>query len=186
MSHNHQMMVICPAGVSAGQMLQVQTPDGDDIEFPVPPGIQPGQSFPIQYMDGRQSEGRLRMGSGDIDEDPQEASRLLPQTSMQDDAIHATVSERVFQQSSTPRKKSGFALAEPRFAGLRAKEETISFTFDNLGLSVKTPDGGDLKVLKGVTGKIEARQLVAVMGPSGAGKTTFMVRVEVLFLHRCD
>ena len=55
------------------------------------------------------------------------------------------------------------------------KTESISFRFNDLGLVVKGSDGQPLKVLQGVTGKIDACELVAVMGPSGAGKTTFMV-----------
>ena len=61
------------------------------------------------------------------------------------------------------------------FKGLKRQKESISFRFEDLGLVVKAHDGGDLKVLKGVTGEIKSAELTAVMGPSGAGKTTFMV-----------
>ncbi|KAJ3109992.1 hypothetical protein HDU96_006992 [Phlyctochytrium bullatum] len=46
----------------------------------------------------------------------------------------------------------------------------IDFTFENLSLAL--PDGK--MILKGVTGAIRSRKLTAIMGPSGAGKTTFM------------
>lgn len=46
----------------------------------------------------------------------------------------------------------------------------MDFEFENLGY--KLPDGKI--ILKGVTGKIQSKRLTAVMGPSGAGKTTFL------------
>ncbi|KAI8592950.1 hypothetical protein BDZ88DRAFT_406657 [Geranomyces variabilis] len=42
--------------------------------------------------------------------------------------------------------------------------------FDNLGLTL--PDG--VEIMKGVSGTLKAGRLCAVMGPSGAGKTTFV------------
>jgi hypothetical protein len=50
-----------------------------------------------------------------------------------------------------------------KYKGLRPKADTMSFSFENLGLKVKAR-GKELQVLKGVTGKIDAKQLVAVMG----------------------
>jgi hypothetical protein len=169
------MMVVCPPGVRAGQLLEVATPHGDELQFPVPDGIQPGQSFPIQYMDGRQSEAVLQMPEGGIPENNPMDDSDIPVTTMlkpqrSSDPIHATVS-----QAPSKRKMSGYVEEKPKYAGLRKKPETVSFAFENLGLSVRSHDGKPLKVLKGVTGEIKARQLVAVMGPSGAGKTTFMV-----------
>ena len=60
-----------------------------------------------------------------------------------------------------------------KFAGFDPKKETMSFEFTNLGLVVNTANGSK-KVLDGVSGEIRHSTLVAVMGPSGAGKTTFM------------
>jgi len=56
------------------------------------------------------------------------------------------------------------------FRGLRQKEETISLAFNDLGLDLKNGNC----VLQGVTGQFAAGKMVAIMGPSGAGKTTFM------------
>jgi ABC-type multidrug transport system ATPase subunit len=53
------------------------------------------------------------------------------------------------------------------------ERERVCFEFENLGLQVPTRNGPKT-VLKGVSGKINSGQLVAVMGPSGCGKTTFM------------
>jgi ABC-type multidrug transport system ATPase subunit len=50
----------------------------------------------------------------------------------------------------------------------------MSFSFKNLGLTVKDYSGVDQQILEGVTGQIEACQLVGIMGSSGSGKTTFM------------
>ncbi|KAI8612755.1 hypothetical protein BC830DRAFT_1220204 [Chytriomyces sp. MP71] len=47
---------------------------------------------------------------------------------------------------------------------------SMNYEFDNLGL--RLPD--DKEILKGVSGTIQAGRMTAIMGPSGAGKTTFM------------
>jgi ABC-type multidrug transport system ATPase subunit len=47
----------------------------------------------------------------------------------------------------------------------------VDITFKELGLKIK---GTEKKVLDGVTGTIRSGRVTAVMGPSGAGKTTFM------------
>jgi ABC-type multidrug transport system ATPase subunit len=48
---------------------------------------------------------------------------------------------------------------------------TIDFEFKELGLELKE---NKKKVLAGVTGQILHGRVTAVMGPSGAGKTTFL------------
>jgi ABC-type multidrug transport system ATPase subunit len=50
------------------------------------------------------------------------------------------------------------------------REETMEFTFTEMGLQLH---GGKI-ALQGVSGAIKSHTLAAVMGPSGAGKTTFM------------
>jgi len=57
-----------------------------------------------------------------------------------------------------------------RFRGLQQHSETITIDFEDLGLELKNGKS----VLDGVTGKFAAGKMCAVMGPSGAGKTTFM------------
>mmetsp|Transcript_106188 Transcript_106188/g.307302 ORF Transcript_106188/g.307302 Transcript_106188/m.307302 type:complete len:1356 (-) Transcript_106188:519-4586(-) len=47
----------------------------------------------------------------------------------------------------------------------------VDFEFEELGLKLK---GSGFPVLKGVTGALPAGAVTAVMGPSGAGKTTFL------------
>ncbi|KAJ3329639.1 hypothetical protein HDU76_007506 [Blyttiomyces sp. JEL0837] len=46
----------------------------------------------------------------------------------------------------------------------------MNFKFEGLSLTLK----GGKKVLEGVTGEIKAKRMTAILGPSGAGKTTFM------------
>lgn len=46
----------------------------------------------------------------------------------------------------------------------------IDFEFEDLGLSLP----GKKKILQGVTGSIKHGQVTAILGPSGAGKTTFI------------
>ncbi|KAJ3115525.1 hypothetical protein HDU96_000472 [Phlyctochytrium bullatum] len=50
------------------------------------------------------------------------------------------------------------------------RELRMNFKFDDLSLTLKNGK----KVLEGVTGEIKSKRMTAVMGPSGAGKTTFM------------
>ena len=73
------------------------------------------------------------------------------------------------------------------------KQFTVDFVFNEMGLTLNAPlahkmqhllcsltgkkaDAGESmqEVLSGVTGKLTAGQVTAIMGPSGAGKTTFM------------
>jgi ABC-type multidrug transport system ATPase subunit len=54
---------------------------------------------------------------------------------------------------------------------MRSTQNAVTLEFEELGLTLKT-DGRSL--LKGVTGKFQAGHMAAIMGPSGAGKTTFM------------
>ncbi|KAJ3268377.1 hypothetical protein HK104_005388, partial [Borealophlyctis nickersoniae] len=55
--------------------------------------------------------------------------------------------------------------------GLGGEDLQINFKFEALGLELKKQKK---TVLQGVTGEIRAGRLTAIMGPSGAGKTTFM------------
>jgi hypothetical protein len=72
--------------------------------------------------------------------------------------------------ASTPRmKKRGSVIVENQ---IKKKEFTINIQFENLGLELKSVPGK--KVLNGVTGELHAGRVTAVMGPSGAGKTTFL------------
>jgi len=57
-----------------------------------------------------------------------------------------------------------------QFRGMRPAGSSVSIRFQELGLRLK--DGRS--VLEGVTGEVQRSHLVAIMGPSGAGKTTFM------------
>lgn len=57
------------------------------------------------------------------------------------------------------------------FGGLGAKAFTMDFTFRDLGLELKQ---SKKKVVAGVSGRILHGRLTAIMGPSGAGKTSFL------------
>jgi ABC-type multidrug transport system ATPase subunit len=162
MSHTHTVEVMCPPGAQPGALLKILTLSGMEIQFQVPQGTSPGQTFPVQYM-----------GAAPVNQYPSSQSSQYSQEPEQPPAT-ATVMDPVDQRSQREMRESGLLEDETQFQGLGHKAETISFSFKNLGLVVKSHDGGSLKVLKGVTGNIQARQLVAVMGPSGAGKTTFM------------
>ena len=55
----------------------------------------------------------------------------------------------------------------------RKKDFSIDFAFEDLGLEI-AKGREKVKVLEGVTGEIKHGRVTAVMGPSGAGKTTFL------------
>jgi ABC-type nitrate/sulfonate/bicarbonate transport system ATPase subunit len=63
------------------------------------------------------------------------------------------------------------SVAEHTPAPLARKNFTIDFTFNKLGLELKS---SKVRVLNDVTGSIRHGRITAVMGPSGAGKTTFL------------
>ena len=41
--------VVCPEGVAAGDWLAVDAPDGSEVEVTVPPGVQPGETFEVEF-----------------------------------------------------------------------------------------------------------------------------------------
>ena len=47
------------------------------------------------------------------------------------------------------------------------------FTFRNVKLTVKVK-GGEMQILKGVSGEARSGEVLAIMGPSGAGKTQLL------------
>jgi ABC-type multidrug transport system ATPase subunit len=63
-----------------------------------------------------------------------------------------------------------FNVEKYQFRGMEVKSATIDVAFENLSLEL--PSGA--RVLKGVTGSFKGGRMCAIMGPSGAGKTTFM------------
>lgn len=71
--------------------------------------------------------------------------------------------ESTLSTSATRTLIEGFHLS-------RGDQPLLDFDFSELGLTIP----GGKKVLQGVTGAIRHGQVTAVMGPSGAGKTTFL------------
>jgi len=63
-----------------------------------------------------------------------------------------------------------FKVQKYQFRGMQAKAGTADIAFDDLSLELAS----GRRVLDGVTGHFVAGRLCAIMGPSGAGKTTFM------------
>jgi ABC-type multidrug transport system ATPase subunit/uncharacterized membrane protein HdeD (DUF308 family) len=57
-----------------------------------------------------------------------------------------------------------------QFRGLTRKSASITLGFDNVGLEIP----GHGKVLDSVSGEFRAGRMTIILGPSGAGKTTFM------------
>lgn len=57
-----------------------------------------------------------------------------------------------------------------QFRGLSRKSSSITLGFKDLGLEIP----GHGKVLSGVSGEFKAGRMTIILGPSGAGKTTFM------------
>ncbi|XP_048580933.1 putative white-brown complex homolog protein 30 [Nematostella vectensis] len=74
---------------------------------------------------------------------------------------------------------SGLRMVAERAADVKTRAEkivpknyTVDITFKDLNLKLNS--GTKKTVLMGVTGKIKSGEVTAVMGPSGAGKTTFL------------
>jgi ABC-type multidrug transport system ATPase subunit len=65
---------------------------------------------------------------------------------------------------------SGRTVAKYCFQGLEAPAQQISIGFQDVGLELQNGQ----KILQGVTGTFEASRISAIMGPSGAGKTSFL------------
>jgi len=63
-----------------------------------------------------------------------------------------------------------FKVQKYQFRGMQAKAGTADIAFEDLSLQL----GSGKMVLEGVSGEFGAGRLCAIMGPSGAGKTTFM------------
>eukprot|EP00930_Biecheleria_cincta_P025142 TRINITY_DN17937_c0_g1_i1.p1 TRINITY_DN17937_c0_g1~~TRINITY_DN17937_c0_g1_i1.p1 ORF type:complete len:695 (+),score=124.75 TRINITY_DN17937_c0_g1_i1:64-2148(+) len=63
-----------------------------------------------------------------------------------------------------------FMASRYQFRGMRPKTAKVSIQFENLSLQL--PSG--VTVLEGVSGQFKSGRMCAIMGPSGAGKTTFM------------
>ncbi|KAJ3312242.1 hypothetical protein HDV04_003285 [Boothiomyces sp. JEL0838] len=62
------------------------------------------------------------------------------------------------------------SLVQAFHKGLNGREIAMDFKFENMGLTL--PSGKT--ILQGVSGSIKSSRMTAIMGPSGAGKTTFM------------
>jgi len=63
------------------------------------------------------------------------------------------------------------AVQEYRFRGMQPNTASIDIAFKDLNVSLKSDNRC---ILEGVTGEFRAGRMAAIMGPSGAGKTTFM------------
>ncbi|KAJ3074358.1 hypothetical protein HDU98_011427 [Podochytrium sp. JEL0797] len=63
------------------------------------------------------------------------------------------------------------ALTDGFHKGLNGRDD-LQMNYEFEGLSLTLPDGKN--ILQGVSGSINAGKMTAIMGPSGAGKTTFM------------
>lgn len=79
------------------------------------------------------------------------------------ETVEAGTEENPQSMSATRTLIEGFHLS-------RGDQPLLDFDFSELGLTIP----GGKKVLQGVTGAIRHGQVTAVMGPSGAGKTTFL------------
>eukprot|EP00026_Physarum_polycephalum_P000451 Phypoly_transcript_00452.p1 GENE.Phypoly_transcript_00452~~Phypoly_transcript_00452.p1 ORF type:complete len:1573 (+),score=187.05 Phypoly_transcript_00452:292-4719(+) len=86
-------------------------------------------------------------------------------------AIGLKIRDRMRKKRDAIRVASPLPKRMSTSINLKPKTNTINFGFDKMGLELH---GSKKKVLDGVTGEIRSGRVTAVMGPSGAGKTTFL------------
>ena len=61
-------------------------------------------------------------------------------------------------------------------------KQNVKVSFSNVSAHVRLPDGNNKNILDGISGSAHAGQVMAVMGPTGCGKTTFLSALG----HRLD
>ncbi|KAJ3159427.1 hypothetical protein HDU86_001745 [Geranomyces michiganensis] len=94
----------------------------------------------------------------------------------ENNAITSSSSEQTLNQSPQDAELededtlAGSVRAQSPVPSVSEGYRRFDIQFDNLGLTL--PDG--VEIMKGVSGTLKAGRLCAVMGPSGAGKTTFV------------
>jgi ATP-binding cassette subfamily G (WHITE) protein 1 len=54
------------------------------------------------------------------------------------------------------------------------REKAIDIEFEDVAFSVSEGRKGRKQIVKGVSGKFKSGELTAIMGPSGAGKTSLL------------
>ncbi|KAJ3217335.1 hypothetical protein HDU67_008137 [Dinochytrium kinnereticum] len=84
------------------------------------------------------------------------------------DSQHTVVRSDTIQRQQTVNELRRLVLAFHTALGNR--DLRMNFKFDDLSLRLKNGK----TVLQGVTGEIRSKRMTAIIGPSGAGKTTFM------------
>jgi ABC-type multidrug transport system ATPase subunit len=62
------------------------------------------------------------------------------------------------------------------------RKQNVKVAFSNLSAHVRLPDGKKKSILDGISGSAHMGQVMAVMGPTGCGKTTFLSALS----HRLD
>ena len=72
-------------------------------------------------------------------------------------------------------ERGGAALRNQSALELEEKTFRIDFEFRDLGLKLKK---NDKTILEGINGRIMSGRVTAVMGPSGAGKTSFVTTLS--------
>jgi ABC-type multidrug transport system ATPase subunit/ABC-type multidrug transport system permease subunit len=99
-----------------------------------------------------------------------------PQNEELEEEEEAVVKNRIFQ------KATDFNLDESRInmAKLDGPDVPVFLQFKNLTYNIKAKTANsngkkiDRALLKGITGKVRPGEMMAVMGPTGSGKTTFL------------
>ena len=146
---------------------------------PLPPKIVKVDSFA-----GASADQMIGDSASEVDESSTSGTKCI-RSDDQLDLLHlrdfsVTISEQsddhitfASQPQSSHLKDVQSVLASNFKSAMNGKDLRMHFEMEKLGYTLPLSSGGK-EILKGVTGHIHAGKMTAIMGPSGAGKTTFL------------
>mmetsp|Transcript_33644 Transcript_33644/g.69975 ORF Transcript_33644/g.69975 Transcript_33644/m.69975 type:complete len:916 (-) Transcript_33644:135-2882(-) len=109
------------------------------------------------------AKAKMESSNNEEGEEAQDVDGVEPEAAVEDSGSSRPGLRQRLKERSRKREN-------PRRSTITAPEMTVDMEFDRLRLTI--PGVGT--IMRGVSGKIAHGNLTAIMGPSGAGKTTFL------------